>query len=292
MAANETVRSGRRIPSWASGLLARLSQDRPAVVTRDDLRRYLDELGMDRTVERTAQSLRELGWLASLHLKGVWTFVPAGEERPDDPYLELRAWRARDRDAVFALAGEAAAWHLGYIARAYRGTVALWVPREGGPPRGLRPFVSVIRLGWDASFARRLGPRPSFLRGRNLDLTEWASGLPAFGPEPLLVQLASRPASFRAWPDLIERLDQLVGDCDLERLDALIGTQSSSSRQRAAYLLHRGGRHDDALELRDRRPPGDLSVVGFGTGPSSVWAPDFHVNDRIVAPLQELLGKA
>jgi hypothetical protein len=150
----------------------------------------------------------------------------------------------------------------------------------------------VIRLGWDTGFARRLGPKPRFLRKRGLDLTDWAGGLPAFGPESLLVQLASRPASFRAWPDLVERLDQLAGDCDLERLNELVSTQSSSSRQRAAYLLDRGGRRQDALALRDRRTPGNLPVVGFGTGPSSVWVHDYQVNDRVVAPLQELLGKA
>ena len=75
---SETNGASRSIPGWAAGLIAVLSQDRPAVVTREDLAGYLSALEIVRDPERTAFDLQRLGWLASLHLKGVWAFVPAG----------------------------------------------------------------------------------------------------------------------------------------------------------------------------------------------------------------------
>lgn len=282
----------RRVPTWAAGLLARLSQDQPVVLTRDDLQRYLDELGMDRPVGRTIDDLRRLGWLVTLRVQGAWAFVPMGQEPAHDRYLDLQAWRVRDQAAVFALAGEAAAWQLGYVAREFQGPIALWVPRGVRPPFGLRPVVSVIRLGWSAEIARQLPPRPALLHKRGLDLTRWADGLPAFGPEALMVQLACRPASFRAWPDLVERLSRLAIDCDLDRLELLVSGQSTSCRQRAAYLLHRGGRHDEAVDLLNRRSTQELPEVVFGEGAPSVWSREFNISDRLIAPMQGLLGKA
>lgn len=290
MAKNTSI--ARPVPPWAAGLVARLSQDRPAVVTRDDLARYLTELGSARSVDDTIPDLQQLGWLSTLRLKGVWAFVPPGEDRPSDPYLDLRGWQARESDAVFALAGEAAAWHLGYVARAFGGPPAIWLPAKARVPHGLRPHVSLVRIPWAREDARRLGPASALLRGKGLDLTGWASGLPAFGPEALIVQLAARPGSFRIWADLIGQLDVLVTDCDLQRLADLLLGQSASAWQRAAYLLDRGGRVDDAHTLLGKRPNDRMPVVSFGDGPTTVWSPDFRVNDRLVAPLQQQLGKA
>ena len=284
--------TARPVPPWAAGLVARLSQDRPAVVTREDLARYLAELGSTRSVEDTASDLQQLGWLSTLHLKGVWAFVPAGEDRPSDPYFDLRGWQAREPDAVFALAGEAAAWHLGYVARAFGGPLAIWLPAKARVPHGLRPHVSLVRIPWARADAQRLGPTTALLRGKGLDLTGWASGLPAFGPEALIVQLASRPGSFRVWADLVGHLSILVTDCDFQRLADLLFEQSASAWQRAAYLVDRGGRGDEARTLLNQRPNDRMPVVSFGDGPTTVWSPDFRVNDRLVAPLQEQLGKA
>ena len=102
------TRFARPVPRWAADLVARLSRDRPAVVTRQDLVDYLTNLGATRHFERIVRDLQQLGWLSTLHLKGVWAFVPAGEEGTSDPYLDLRGWMARDLDAVFALAGASA----------------------------------------------------------------------------------------------------------------------------------------------------------------------------------------
>jgi len=273
-------------------LIDRLSRDRPAVVSRGVLGAYLSELGDERDLERTIRDLQQLGWLSTLHVKGVWGFVPAGEPSPADPYLDLRAWRIRVPDTVFAIAGEAAAWHLGYVMRRFEGPLALWLPPKVRVPHGLRSHLSVVRIGWSAEDAGRLGPSPKLLRKKGLDLTAWASGLPALGPDALVVQLAARPGSFRTWADLISQLDLLVADCELERLVGLLEGQSASAWQRAAYLLDRGGRRADGLGLLDRRPSKSMPAVPFGDGPVAVWSSDFRINDRLIAPLQQKIGKA
>lgn len=282
----------RPIPPWAAGILSRLSRDRPAVVTREQLADYLAELGQVRDLHRTARDLQQLGWLATLHLKGVWAFVPAGESRPTDPYLDLRAWKLSDVGAVFALAGEAAAWHLGYIQRRFAGPPALWLPPTKRVPHGLRSHISLVRIAWAVKDAKALGPSPKLLRKKGLDLTAWASGLPALGPEALLVQLAVRPGSFRVWADLIGQLDVLVDDCEPARLTELLAGQPASAWQRAGYLLDRGGQHDLGLALREHRPTTSMPSVSLGSGPEALWSSDFQVNDRLIAPLQQRLAKA
>jgi hypothetical protein len=209
-----------------------------------------------------------------------------------DPYIDLRAWQARNPSAVFALAGEAAAWHLGYLGRAFNGAVAVWVPPGERLPHGLRSHVSLIRLRWASDVVRRLGPSADLLRRRQLDLAGWSGGLPAFGVEALTVQLASRPSSFRAWADLIANLDQLADDADPSRLIELLRDQSSSAWQRAAYLLHSGKQYDKARAVLDSRPPGPMPHVSFGDGDAALFSPEFRVTDRLVAPLQGLIGKA
>ena len=286
----------RVVPSWAAGLIARLSRDRPAVVTRSDLAVYMGDANVDRTVDRVASDLQQLGWLSTLRLRAVWAFVPAGESavavRSTDPYLDLRGWLARDPDAVFALAGEAAAWHLGYLPRRFEGSTSIWIPAGTRVPHGLRAEVSLVRLRWPTDSARRLGPTSRQLAAKRLDLTGWASGLPALGPEAIVAQIAARPASFRAWADLIGQLDVLVGDCDPGRLRELLDGFSVPTWQRAAYLLDRGGLHDAGVELLDGRAIRAMSVAQFGDASDVVWSQVFQVNDHLIAPLQQRLGKA
>jgi len=281
----------RTVPPWAASMVAALSRDRPAVVTTELIGEYLREAGSDRAASRVASDLQQLGWLSTLHVKGAWAFVPAGEERSNDPYLDLRGWQARDRDAVFALAGEAACWHLGYIPRRYLGPVAVWLPTGQRVAHGLRSHVRVVRIDWGVDVGA-LGPTSKLLRRKRLDLTAWAGGLPALGPDAVLVQLAARPSSFRVWADLVSQLETLADDCEPSRVAALLVDQSASARQRAAYLLDRGGRHDVAMTLLTDRPSRSMPAVQLGTGTEATWSKEFQVNDHIVAPLQRRLGKA
>jgi hypothetical protein len=292
MAQNTTKSPNRRIPTWAASLHNRLAQDRPAVVTRADIGAYLAEVSSNRDVDATVKHLQRLGWLVPVHIKGVWAYLPPGEEEITDRYIDLRAWRARDPDAVFALAGEAAAWHLGYLDREFSGPPAVWLPTETRMPFGLRQYVSEVKLGWSAGEIKQLVPTSQLLHQRHLDLTKWAGGIPAFGPEALVVQLSTRVKSFRSWADLIPHIEQLANDVDTERLSMLLRGKSQSAWQRAGYLLDRGGRHDDGLRLLNGRPRPHMADVVFGDGQDAVWVSQFQIVDRLIAPLQRDLGKA
>lgn len=298
--AAHSARTGRRVPSWASGLFAELSRDRPAVVTRVDLAERLSEIGSDRDVEATVHELRRLGWLVGLPVQGTWAFIPAGQDAVADPLLPLRAWRARDPHTPFMLAGATAAWHLGYLDRAPDGRAQVWLPSQYRLPDGLRKHVSVVRINWPEPAAGRLGPSTPLLLRRKLDLVAWADGLPALGPEALCVQLASRPASFAPWADLVVHLEQLASDCDDEHLVDLLTGQSASAWQRAAYLLHAGGQPARAAQLFGQRPDGPMPKVHFEHSAASrgredtpaLWVPQFSLIDRLIAPLQGLMSKA
>lgn len=91
------------------------------------------------------------------------------------------------------LAGASAAWHLGYLDRQPDGRIPIWLPPVKRLPDGLAPYVSVVRILWNAADTALLAPRPALLARRRLDIVTWATGLPAFGPEALLVQIATRP---------------------------------------------------------------------------------------------------
>lgn len=282
----------QRIPLWAAALVARLTQDLPSVLTRADIVAYLDELGMHRELEGTIRALVRLGWLRGTSSHGVWEFLPLGETVSIDPYLPLRAWRADDTGAVFALAGEAAAWHLGYLDRRYAGPVRVWIPEGARVPFGTRAHVAVVRLGWDAAVAPNVGPDRQLLRRKRLDLTQWAAGLPAFGPEALLAQVSIRPASFEPWADLAAHIGDLADDCQMERLLALLEGQRLTAWQRAAYLLAIGGAHESADVVMERRGSAPLSHVTLGSGPEGDYSSRFNLTDRVVAPWIRPGGKA
>jgi AbiEi antitoxin C-terminal domain len=292
MAHSTTEPKTQRVPRWAAPLVARLTQDLPAILTRRDIAAYLTELGMRREPETTVRDLVRLGWLRGTSSQGVWEFLPLGETVSVDPYLSLRAWRADEPGAVFALAGEAAAWHLGYLDRRYGGPVRLWLPEGERPPFGARSHVAVVRLGWAAGVASNVAPDRKLLRRKRLDLTRWATGLPAFGPEALLAQISIRPASFKPWTDLAAHIVDLAGDCEVDRVVNLLEGQRPTAWQRAAYLLDIGGAHDSANSVIERRGPASLSHVTLGSGPEGDHSARFNLTDRVVAPWQRLGGKA
>jgi len=291
------VGTDRRIPTWAAGLISGLSRDLPTVLTREEILERLTDSQSKRDIDATINELRRLGWLVGLPIHGVWAFIPAGQDELADPYLALRAWLARDPDAGFRLAGAAAAWHLGYLDRAPDRQTAIWLPATTRLPDGLRPYVSLVQIKWGPDAVSLVGPTTRLLLQRKLDIVSWASGLPAFGPEALIVQLAARPSSFHPWADLVAHLGQLVDDCDDERLATLLADQSTSAWQRASYLLHVAGQQSRGLELLDLRPRRPLPKVrfehaGIDDGDPGVWTADYHLLDRLVAPLQLVLGKA
>ena len=293
-----TATADRRIPGWASALVGQMARDRPAVVTHEDISQRSAALRLNRDPGATIAELRRLGWLVALPVKGTWAFVPPGQASVADPYLPLRAWQASDDQAEFLLAGEAAAWHLGYLDRRSEGRIAVWKPGNVRLPDGLRPHVSVVSLKWGPAPLAEMRPSAAFLARRRLDLVSWSGGLPAFGPEALVVQLSARPASFKPWADLVAHLEQVVDDCDDDKLARLLAAQTASAWQRAAYLLHAGGQPERGMALLARRPAGAMPKVSFDHPDTargvhrSVWVPQYSVVDRLVSPLQELVGKA
>ncbi len=289
--------SGRRVPTWAAGLIDALSRDLPVVLTRGDLRARLSEVGSDRDVEATVTELRRLGWLVGLPIRGTWAFVPPGQVGLVDPYLALRGWLARQPDMPLMLAGASAAWHLGYLDRAPEGPTSIWLPHGTRLPDGLRPYATVVQIRWSPQAIGLVGPSTKFLLRRRLDLISWSNGVPAFGPEALLAQLGARPASFGPWADLVTHLGAIVADCDDERLVKLLEHHTLSTWQRVGYLLHAGGDHNRGVALLDLRRDKVLPKVRFDrAGPigdtPGVYASDFHLIDRLVAPLQSVIGKA
>lgn len=286
----------RKVPSWAAGIVGLLSRDLPTVLTRSSIADWLAEAGSNRPVDSAITELRRLGWLVSLPVHGAWGFVPPGQEHIVDNYLPLRAWQAQNPHTGFMLAGSAAAWHLGYLDREPGAPTSIWLRQDTRLPDGLRQYVSVVKTGWDEQTVKLLGPTTKLLLRRKLDLTRWSNGLPAFGPEALLVQLSARPSSFQPWADLIAHLDQLVDDCDDSRIEQLLASQSTSAWQRASYLIHAGGRPERGLDLLSRRPRQRMPKVRFelaGHEPSSeVWIPEYQLIDALINPLQRVLGKA
>lgn len=296
--ASVATRTGpdRRVPSWAAALVAGLSRDEPKVVTRADVAERLTEAVSDRSVDSAVHELRRLGWLVGLPIHGVWAFVPPGVGEILDPYIGLRAWHARDPDAGFMLCGATAAWHLGYLDRDPGSPAAVWLPSSTRLPDGLRSHVAAVKIDWADASIKALAPTSKFLIRRKLDLTRWASALPAFGPEALLAQLAVRPASFLPWADLLAHLSMLVDDADADRLASLLVEQPTAAWQRAAYLICLGGSPERASALFDRRPAGGVPKTRFAHPAIDtlhpVWVAEYNLIDSLVAPLQDEIGKA
>lgn len=297
--ATSPVGADRRIPRWASAVIAGLARDRPIVVTTEDLALRLAEANSERDVDSAIRDLRRLGWLVGLPVHGTWAFIPPGEAAVSDPYLPVRAWLARDHDAGCMLAGAAAAWHLGYLDRQPQGRVSVWLPAEKRLPDGLRKYVSIVKISWNIEDTAQLAPSTALLLRRRLDIVSWATGLPAFGPEALLVQLAARPSSFGPWADIVSHLDVLAGDCVDDRLLPLLSGQSMSTWQRASYLIAVAGDPERGAALLAKNQMKMTSVVQFthprihaNRGIKGVWVPEYQLVDDLVAPLLSAVGKA
>ena len=151
---------------------------------------------------------------------------------------------------------------------------------------------STITLGWGPDKAAVLGPDRAWLRKRKLDLLRWSSGLPALGPEALLVQLSARPTSFHPWADLAPNLTSLAESCGAPRLLDLLDNHKTTVYQRAAYLLDTGGNPSAADQVLAGRPSRSLSHVVLGAGPDSVFSAKHRLTDRLVAPFLTQYGKA
>ena len=279
--------ASRVVPKWAAGLIAHMVQRAPPVVSLELIARYLE--ACQSTVEPAVALSRlvRLGWLRRTHFNGAYVFLPPGVEAPADPYIDLRSWRLTKPSARFFLAGSSAAWHLGYLDRR-PDHPAIWLEDQVPFPKALRGRVSrVTTLFPQGISAQALAPSIKLLRTRGLDLLNWAEGLPGFGPEALLVQIASRPVSFDAWVDFAGRLADFCADIELARLAPLLEVATGATRQRAVYLLRLGGKRG-VLSLL----PKTMQATKIGTSGPAHWDSRTSVSDHVVAPLLTANNKA
>ena len=216
-------------------------------------------------------------------MQGKYAFIPPGVDAVIDSYIDLRGWSAAHPKARICLAGASAAWHLGYLYREPE-RPAVWLDSAINIPKKLRASLDIVTTVFpDHIDMRKLGPSSKLLRSRNLDLLDWAKGLPGFGPEALLVQIASRPASFSAWVDLAGRLEEFAADIDLGRLAELLPSATDATRQRIVYLLTLGKRRGLKKFL-----PKVLLPTKIGAKAKerlAHWDRATAVTDYIVAPL-------
>jgi hypothetical protein len=70
-------------------------------------------------------------------------FLPPGTDDVAAPYLDLRGWRATDTEVELCLAGDSAAWHLGYLNRAPDRTT-VWLSEKATLPKGLRGKINKV----------------------------------------------------------------------------------------------------------------------------------------------------
>lgn len=232
------------------------------------------------SARHTIRGLMRLGWLRGVGVRGAWAFLPPGVAELHDPYLALRGWRAVDVDADFALAGGSAAWHLGYLRRR-PAVVSIWLSDKSALPPGLRGKFQIVTTAFPSTPSTKtstaLAPTPALLRKRKLDLTAWASRLPALGPEALLVQLAQRPASVD-WTEFAPELAGVVDDADLDRTKLLLSASSDSAKQRAAFFFAHSQRIAEATALL----PEKLHPVQLGRGGEGRWDKLTHVMDHLL----------
>lgn len=230
-----TVRS---IPQGLAPLLGLLELEQPRLVTASDLAEYAREAGVHWPTNVISQRLRERGWLLALDTRGVWEFAPAaraGAFGSGDPFVELRAVLARNPGAPFAVAVESAAYLLGLASR--RPDIECI-----GAPQGVRPPGSL-----DAYRLVRWSPRTQLIS---------REGLPVWSQATLIVFMASRPTSFRDWPNVGEWLQHAVSTVDVNEIAGELAGRSAGSWARAAYLLDRGGAAAAATALLGQGPKG------------------------------------
>jgi hypothetical protein len=267
--------------------MAKLAQSSPPIVTEETIAQLLQEDRAEQDAKVMVKRLVRLGWLRPIGVRGAWAFLPPGVDELADPYLDLRGWRAVDPKARFALAGESALWHLGYLPRRPE-AVIVWVPFKKALPRGLEGKIRLVTTEFPSKVDEQaMAPALALIKKRRLDLTAWSSRLPALGPEALIVQMAQRPASIASWVEVAPRLKDIVGDVDIGRLKLLLSVSTDAAKQRAAYFCEVVGAPLHAMELLPKK----LLPVDLGKKGSGRWNKLTNVTDRLLLPLLEANAK-
>jgi hypothetical protein len=233
--------TAREIPPSLAPLLAELELDQPRIVAVGDIAALGKRLGLAASARDLTDRLQKHGWLLPLRTRGMYEFVPAaraGRCPSGDPFIELRATLRRRPDLPIQVAGESAAWLHGYATREPNQHV-ISAPQGLEVPAALDEF-RVVRYTPQSTPAA-------------------VDGLPVWSPEALLVAMAARPTLYRDWPNVLDWLGQAVSRLADVALRRELDAHPNGVTARLAYILNRGGHHNQALELIER--------VGHPRGP-------------------------
>lgn len=263
-----------------------LSRHLPESVTHLTIEEYLKELGQETGSREALASLVRTGWLKKTKIRGVYAFIPLADSDFVDSYIELKGYKQIHPEAIFYLAGVSAAWCLGYLDREPLKPM-IWIQSHIDLPKNLRASIETVTIPFATTDHKSISPSFSLLRKRNLDVVKWSKGLPAFGPEALLVQMASRPATFKGWIDLAGKIKEFVSDIDFEKLLTVSQDLSAASCQRMSYILKLGGLEGSAKIL-----PRKLSPTRLGKDGPSHWDAETMVIDHLIQPMMNAHAKA
>lgn len=255
----------RPIPPRLSPVVEQLELFQPKILTLDQLSGYLTELGIHEDPAEVAHDLQKLGWLLSLRTRGRWEFAPgsrAGALPSGDPFVELRATLQR-RDLPVALAYESAAWLQGLSSRQPHRHVLAAEPSLKKVPSALSEF-RVTRIWGTLEPDRK-------------------DKLPVWRVSTLLAKMATEPAGFRDWPNVMEWLRQAFQRADPFEFEQELSTAPDTARVRLAYLADRADFTQLAGELMRSAHPHGVTYLGRDRTRSR-FIRDYNLVDSLLVP--------
>jgi hypothetical protein len=218
--------TARSVPSSLAPIIEELELRQPKLVTKASLENIIAERSLELRPEDVSHRLQQQGWLLSLKTTDAWEFAPAsraGRIGSGDPFIELRATLHHRPDFPVAVAYESAAWLYGYSRRPAEKDV-LSIPSHIDPPPALQGFRITHILG-------QIDP---------IQIDE----LPVWSVESLIVLMAERPMSYRAWPTVMEWLEEATSKIHYELVLEELSGRGMATWARTGYILEAGGRND------------------------------------------------
>lgn len=218
--------TARRIPKSLAPVVESLELRQPKLVTKTLLAEIISDHGLEMRPEDVAHRLQKEGWLLSLRRKNTWEFAPAsraGRIDSGDSFIELRALLKHRPAFPVAIAFESAAFLHGLAQRLPQKEV-IAIPSNISTPKTLKTF-RITRI-WG-----------------NLERI-WINELPMWGIETLLVLMATRPTSYKAWPNVNEWLEDAVKKINDDLVFKELDGRPRSTWARTGYLVENGGRFD------------------------------------------------
>ena len=228
MAPKTTARS---IPKSLAPVVESLELRQPKLVTKSLLAEIIAEHGLEMRTEDVAHRLQKEGWLLSLRKKKVWEFAPAsraGRIDSGDLFIELRALLDQRPTFPISIAYESAAFLHGFAQRLPQKEV-IAIPSKNSIPKTLKTF-RITRM-WG-----------------NLERI-WINELPIWSIETLIVLMAARPTSYKAWPNVYEWLEDALKNINDDLIFKELESRPRSTWVRTGYLAELGRKFELGEEI-------------------------------------------